>query len=479
MKDLNRNNYKEEVLPVKVLQFGGGNFLRGFVDWIIDEYNEKNNADLGVLVVKPTQRGNYNDWKNQDGLFHMLTRGIRDGQLVDESRLISCVSDIIHSYGEWEMYLESAKNPCIRYIISNTTESGIRTSKEDQYSDAPPSEFPAKLCIWLHKRFQFFKGSKESACVIIPTELLEDNGVLLKNALLQYADWWDLEEDFKNWIATENIFCNTLVDRIIPGVSNDAMAEVWEELECKDTEVTQGEPYHFWAIEAPKSVREELPLDKIGLNVIYTDDLTPYREIKVRILNGAHTAMVPVSYLYGLETVKETVEHEVLGKFVHQVIYGEIIPTLDLDDATLQKFASDVLDRFKNPFIKHLLISISLNSISKVKTRLLPSILEYQNRNGNLPEGLTTSFAATIAFYKGENNGTNIPLNDDPQVLAFFKQIWADFEAGNIDLQKLISEILRNQSLWNQDLNVVPGLNTTLETKLSILLKEGVGNLLK
>lgn len=475
MQKLNRTQANiTSAFPEKILQFGGGNFLRGFVDWIVDIYNQKTGEQLGVLVIKPTQRGDYDAWREQDGLFHVLTKGIRDSKLVDEHHLVKCISNIIHPYHNWAAYLASAQNPSLRYIISNTTESGIRFSPDDQLADVPPREFPAKLTLWLYQRYRFFKGKEDAGCVLIPTELLMDNGDKLKDCILQYARHWNLETGFEKWLNEANTFCNTLVDRIIPGVGKEARAKVWEEVGFEDVMITQGEPYHLWAIEAPQSVREALPLDKIGLNIIYTDDLTPFRTSKVRLLNGAHTTMVPVGYLYGLETVQETVEHKVMGRFVRKAIFNEIIPTLDLPEMNLEQFANDVLDRFKNPFIKHRLISISLNSISKFKTRVLPSILEYEQQKGALPRCLVFSMAALVRFYKGEQDGKNIPLNDDAEAISFFQNLWDNCDGSKMAFSEMAEKVLQWEATWGQDLLKIPGMKNILAEYLIKIEKEGI-----
>ncbi len=476
---MNKLNHKaaniSKLLPEKILQFGGGNFLRGFVDWMVDIYNEKTGSELGILVVKPTERGNYQEWREQDGLFHVLTKGIKNGALVNEAHLVKCVSGIVHPYREWEAFLKTAENPGLRYIISNTTETGIRVSPDDKKSDTPPHEFPAKLTLWLYRRFRHFNGSQESGCVIIPTELLERNGELLRDCILQNSDNWGLEADFKKWIQDANIFCNTLVDRIIPGIGENAMQEAWQRLGFQDKMMTQGEPYHLWAIEAPQSVRTELPLDKAGLNIVYTDDLTPYRVSKVRILNGAHTAMVPVGYLYGIETVRETLEDEVMGRFVREVIFDEIIQTLDLPGMDVQQFASDVLDRFRNPFIKHKLLSISLNSVSKFKVRVLPSLLTYREQRGVLPKHLVLSLAALIRFYKGGE----IPLNDEPWVVDFFKKAWAECDGSAESLNTLVEQVLTWEQAWETDLSTVPDLAEMITAYLLKIEQDGMPETVK
>ena len=467
MQKLNRTTAQiSSPYPIRILQFGGGNFLRGFVDWIVEVYNKKNNSAWGVLVIKPTEKGDYDQWKEQDGLFHVLTRGIKHGQLLEEQTLVKCISQIIHPYKEWTAFLQSAENVGIKYIISNTTESGIHFSESDRFEDKPPHEFPAKLSLWLYHRFRHFRGASEAACVFIPTELINQNGSALKKTILQFASHWQLEDSFKEWIIEHNIFCNTLVDRIVPGVARESLPEVWNQIGFEDQMVTQGEPYHFWAIEAPPSVRVDFPIDKIGLNIVYTDDLSPFRTIKVRILNGAHTSMVPVGYLYGIETVRAAVCHPILGKYIQKVIFEEIIPGLDMPEAQLHQFAGEVLDRFKNPFILHQLISIALNSTSKFTTRLLPSILSFYQKRGKLPKYLVFSMAAMIHFYRGKRNGEMIPLKDDPSVIAFLQQLWAQCDGTDTGFANLAENVLKWEKNWRQDLTAIEGFQEELQRHL-------------
>lgn len=475
MKALNRTTANvRDAYPEKVLQFGGGNFLRAFADWMLDVYNEKTNAELGVLLVTPIGRDNYHKWQEQDGLYHVLTRGYQDGQIVDEAYLVKSISRILHLFHRWEDFMKSAENPDMELIISNTTEAGIRFSPDDQKTDTPPTEFPAKLTLWLYRRFQHFQGSPEAGCILLPVELILKNGEKLRQCILQNIDNWGLEAEFKQWILESNTFCNTLVDRIVPGISRDILPEEMEKIGYEDTMMTQGEAFHFWVIEGPDSVQQKLPLDRAGLEVIFTNDLTPYRTRKVRILNGAHTSMVPVGYLYGIETVRETVEHEVMGPFVHQAIFDEIIPTLDLPDKELQQFARDVLDRFRNPFIKHQLISIALNSISKFETRVLPSLLDYQKRKGKLPPRLVFSLAALIRFYKGTFDGKTIPLKDDNNALSFLQGLWRECDGTEKAIATLAEKVLKWEYAWKRDLSEVPGLQELLTNHLSNIERMGI-----
>jgi tagaturonate reductase len=480
MQDLNRQTTGHiKVLPERILQFGGGNFLRGFVDWIIDVYNTKTGSELGILVIKPTAGGDYKDWRDQDGLYHVLTKGIRSGEVVSEQQLVSCISRIIHPYDTFDLFISSAEQKDIRYIVSNTTESGLRVSPDDQITDQPPTEFPAKLTVWLYHRFRFFKGADTAGCVILPTELLTDNGTLLKECILANASNWGLESAFINWVESSNTFCNTLVDRIVPGVSRDDQDAVWKELGFRDTMVTQGEPYHLWVIEAPAEVRMELPLDKIGLNILYTEDLTPYRTQKVRILNGAHILMVPVGLLCGMQYVRESMEDPLLGGFVRGVIYDEIIPTLEMPVADLEQYAKDVLDRFANPFIEHQLMSIALNAVSKFKARILPSLLTFQKRTDSLPERIILALAALIRFYKGEWNNTPIALNDEPWVIAFFREQWSACDGSAEAIGELVRVVLSLEKAWGTDLMQVPGLHASTAAHLIRIEQQQLPELIK
>ncbi|MEZ4939232.1 MAG: tagaturonate reductase [Saprospiraceae bacterium] len=463
MQLLNRQNANiPAAYPERILQFGGGNFLRGFADWMVDVLNNKTGAQLGIVVVKPTERGDYDEWRHQDGLFHVRTKGVRNGALVSETHLVKSISRIIHPYREWDTFLQSAENPELRFVISNTTETGLRVHPEDRRDDSPPGEFPAKLTLWLYRRFTHFKGDPGAGCVHIPCELLVRNGELLRDCILENAANWQLGADFETWISQHNIFCNTLVDRIIPGVPDESLEATWQELGFRDTMVTEAEPYHLWAIEAPESVRQALPFDKAGLQVVYTDDLEPFRIRKVRILNGAHTCMMPLGYLYGIETVREAVEHPLLGKYIRQLITEEILPTLGLPEDASVQFAADVLDRFRNPFLHHQLISIALNSVSKFKARLVPTLLGYVERYNTLPERVVLALAALVRFYKGDWNGVKIPLNDEALVQAFFEKIWAEFQQADPQYSALAGKVLRHAEFWGQDLSLVPGLTARL-----------------
>lgn len=466
-------------LPLKVLQFGGGNFLRAFVDWMVQVLNTETDFNGGVAVIKPTERGDYSDLKSQDGLFHVLLDGIRDGAMVSEKCLVTSVQKIIHAYTEWDAYLALAKNPGIRFVVSNTTEAGIRFNSEDAFEDAPPKEFPAKLTLWLYQRFEYFQGDYSKGCVLLPCELIENNGKALQEVVLKYIDHWNLNDDFKNWVASANHFCSTLVDRIVSGYPVDRAAMVQKELDYEDKLLVAGEWYHSWVIEAPEIVSEELPFAKTNLNVTFVNDLAPFREMKVRILNGAHTSMVPVGYLGGMRLVSETIEDEAVGGFIQDLLMEEVLPTLDFPQQVKQKFVNDVLDRFRNPSIKHRLISISLNSSSKFVTRLLPTMKDYYTSKGILPKRIVFSLACLIRFYKGEFNTEEIPLKDDIRVLGFFQDEWKKFDDNKFNINNLTNSVLSNTLIWGEDLTKFEWLQELVNKYLMEIESEGILEALK
>jgi len=427
-----------------------------------------------VVVIKPTERGDYEALKLQDGLFTVVLDGIKNGALVAEKTLVQCVQDIVNPYTDWATYLELAKNPEIRFIVSNTTEAGIKFNPLDTFGDNPPIEFPAKLTIWLYHRFQYFGHDMSKGCIILPCELIQDNGTTLKSAILEYAEHWNLERDFVNWIYTSNHFCNTLVDRIVSGYPKDRKAEIQSELGYEDTLLVAGEYYHSWVIEGPEILQEEIPFKKTDLNVQFVDDLEPYREMKVRILNGAHTSMVPVGYLRGLRLVNEVMDDAVVSDFVESLLTDEATKTLDFPDTVLNKFVQDVLDRFRNPLLKHQLISISLNSTAKFVSRLLPTFKEYYVSTGKLPSRIVFGLSALIRFYKGEFNGEKIELKDDVKVLDFFKSNWEKYESKELKLNMLIEIILSNSLIWGKDLTRFEGLVETVSQNVLSIENMGV-----
>ena len=408
------------MMKEKILQFGEGGFLRGFADWMLQTVNEKTDFEGKVVVVQPIEKGMCDILSAQNCEYTHICRGLEGV----ETKKRDVISRCVKPYDDFEEYLKLAENPDFRFIISNTTEAGICFDENDKITDRPAKTFPAKLTQLLKKRFDL------GLCgfVFLPCELIDKNGANLKKCILQYADLWDLGADFKAWIENENIFCNTLVDRINTGYPKD------ENLGIDDKMLNTSEYFHLWVIEGYNGLFSELPFDKCGLNVILTDNLEMYRTRKVRILNGAHTSLVPYALLCGFDTVKSCIDDEKMLAHIKACVYDEIIPTLDLPKEELKQYADDVLKRFANPYIKHYLSSIALNSVSKFKVRVLPSITEYIKRYNKMPKTLIFSFAKLIDFYRTDMT------NDDKEVCEFMKTA-------------SVKDILANKKLWDEDLS--------------------------
>ncbi|NOW03382.1 tagaturonate reductase [Clostridium beijerinckii] len=477
---LNKKLYKEfKTYPEKVLQFGEGNFLRAFVDWQIDKMNEEAGFNGSVVVVQPQEGGLVNMLNEQDGLFTLYLQGVQGKRAIKTHKIINSISRGINPYTDYNEYLKVAENPELRFIVSNTTEAGIAFDENDKLNEGCQKSFPGKLTAFLFRRFMVFNGDNSKGFIIIPCELIDRNGEKLKEIVLRYAEIWNLGQDFVNWINDANTFCCSLVDRIVPGYPRDTIDEVREELGYDDNLVDVGEIFHLWVIEGPQSIKDELPIEKAGLNVKVVDDMTPYRTRKVRILNGPHTAMVPVAYLYGLETVGEAVDHEVIGRYVHDVIYDEIIETLDLPHEELVEFADAIIERFQNPYVKHYLMSIALNSLSKYKTRDLPSLTEYLKRKGALPKKLVFSLASLIEFYKGKRGDEDIQLTDDEDILELFKKLWEKYDGTKEGLNKIVTSVLAYEKNWGSNLNEIPNLTDEVSRYLEIIEKVGMKEAIK
>ncbi|MEM6320437.1 MAG: tagaturonate reductase [Bacteroidota bacterium] len=452
---LNRTTAKvPQQLSAKILQFGGGNFLRAFVDFLIDQLNELTDFEGGIICVKPTPSGDYQALRTQDGLFHVLTRGINQGVVVEETHLVKSVQQVVHPYRMWSDYLATAHEPDLQFVVSNTTEAGIVFDKEPLMPNQSPIAFPAKLTAWLLERWTYFDGDIDKGCIFLPCELIAENGQQLKHCILQYAEYWRLPAAFVDWLVAHNTFCNTLVDRIVPGFPTTSQADIFQKIGYTDELLVTAEPYLLWAIEMPENVDLQalLPFHETPFNVVFTKDLQPFREQKVRILNGAHIAMVPVGYLRGIATVGEVMQDDYTSRFVETLIREEVIPTLDYPTEQLEQYTQATLDRFRNPFIQHFLLDISLNAIPKFKTRLLPSLLVYQNQKQQLPTRIVESWAALIVFYRGMRGSESIPLKATPAIKDFFQQAWTDW-AANRDTNKLVKLVLSTTDFWQQDLS--------------------------
>ena len=486
--------HRKKSLPEKILQFGEGNFLRGFVDWMVDTMNEQGLFNGSVVVVQPIEEGLVKVLNSQDGLYTLYLRGMQDGRIVEQKGIISSISRGINLYTDFESYMKMADSEDLRFVISNTTEAGIAYSSHDKPTDTPPVSYPGKLAVLLYRRFKTFHGDPVKGLVIVPCELIDRNGDKLKETVLRLSKEWSYEQEFTHWLETSNYFLNSLVDRIVTGYPKDEAQKLTEELGYNDKLLDTGEIFHVWVIEGDKRFAEELPFTKAGLNVIWTDDMTPYRTRKVRILNGAHTMTVLAAYLYGLDTVKECMDDGLIKAFMEKGLYEEIIPTLDLPENELLEFAKAVSERFANPFIKHYLLSISLNSTSKFKTRVLPSITEYVERKSKIPQLLTFSLAALIAFYRGTEFGGNslkgsraagaeggnqYDINDDKNVLQLFQKLWKSYESGTMKIDELALTVLSRADMWGLDLNTIPGFTSAVAGYLQKIIEEGVAASLK
>jgi tagaturonate reductase len=466
---LNRENVNETaLLPIKIVQFGEGNFLRAFVDYAFQRLNNEVGFNAGIAVVQPLKDGMVNMLNDQDGLYTLFMNGIKKGEKIQDIQLISNIVKAINPYSDFADYLALAKESALQFIVSNTTEAGIEFLDTDTPDMQPPVAFPAKLTLLLHERFKHFNGDASKAVTIIPCELIDYNSETLKKCILQYCDLWNLDTAFKKWVSDDCTYHSTLVDRIVPGYPRAEIEEYNSKLEYQDNLIVAAEPFFLWAIEGGNELKAKLPFDKIDLNVKIVNDIRPFKMIKVRILNGAHTAMVPVSLLFGNKLVMETVNGDFTGPFVDQVI-SEISETLPMDKNEITAYAEEVMDRFRNPFIKHALADIALNSISKFKVRVLPSLLGYYKTTKKLPTSLTFSLACLIQFYKGTWNNEALPVKDTPELVEAFKKAW---ELGNLEL--VVTAVLANTDFWDEDLNKVAGLSQALVRALNEIEVNGI-----
>lgn len=429
----------------RVIQFGEGGFLRGFVDYFFQKLNDKGLFEGSAVVVQPIKTGMCDMLTAQNCEYNLFLRGVDNGKVVDEHTYIDVISRCINPYKDYEEYLSLAKNPDFRFIVSNTTEAGIVYEDDNKLSDAPANSFPAKLTALLYERFK----AGLPGFIILSCELIDHNGEELLKCCKKYALKWELGEDFGLWLERENSFCSTLVDRIVTGFPRDEHKALEERIGQSDNMMDTAEIFHLWVIQG--NHEDELPLQKAGFNVVWTDNVDPYKKRKVRILNGAHTSMVLAARLYGLETVGECMKDEKVSSLLRKSVFEEIIPTIG-DTEDNRKFGEAVFERFANPFIKHQLLSIALNSVSKFRARVLPTILEYKAKNGQYPKILSFSFAALIAFYKTDE------ANDSKEVVKFMKNA-------------SVADILKREDYWGEDLSDMYDIVNNWYEKIE---KEGV-----
>ena len=482
LKALNARTAPKSHAPERIIQFGEGNFLRCFVDWIIYKMNRKTDFNSSVVVVQPIERGMV-DWLNeQDCLYHVNLQGRLDGKPVNKLTRIDCISRALNPYTQNHAFMALADQPDIRFVISNTTEAGIAFDPSCKLSDAPASSYPGKLTQLLYRRFQTFKGDKTKGLIIMPCELIFLNGHHLKECIYQYIELWKDDfgkdyEKFKNWFTKYCYVCATLVDRIVPGFPRHEIDKIQKKICYADNLVVQGEAFHLWVIEKPENMsiaqlRKEFPAEKAGLHVLIAPREKPYHERKVTLLNGPHTVLSPVTYLSGVNIVRDACNHPVLSKYIHKVQFEELMETLNLPMDELRKFASDVLERFNNPFVDHQVTSIMLNSFPKYETRDLPGVKIYLQRKGELPQGLVFGLAAIITYYKGGKraDGAEIKPNDDQKIMDKLTELWA---TG--DTQKVAEGVLGFDYVWHEDLNkTVPGLTALVKKDLDLIQEKGM-----
>lgn len=462
LKKTGYDGYILEKAPEKVMQFGEGNFLRAFVDNFIDIANEKAGFNGKAVLVQPIAQGLTDLINRQEGLYTLYLRGSENGKKIDRKRVISAVSRCINPYGDWESVLALARSADLEIIVSNTTEAGIVHDTESAFDQEPPVSFPAKLTRVLYERYK----AGQKGIVMLSCELIDNNGKELLKCVNQYIDDWKLDVDFRRWVNEENIFCSTLVDRIVPGRIRDPKeaAALAEANGYEDPLTDVGEVFGIWVIEGPEGLEDRLPFKKAGVPVIVVPDVTPYKKRKVRILNGAHTGFVLGAYLAGYDIVRDCMHDDVIRGYMNRMLYEEVIPTLPLDKKDLEEFARAVQDRFNNPFVNHELMSISLNSTSKWRARNMPTFLDYVQEKGALPPCLTTSFAAYIAFYSSDireltdsglicrrPKGNEYTVSDDRWVLEFY------LAHRNDSPEDLVHAVMTNTEMWGRDLTEVPG----------------------
>ena len=471
--------------PIRAIQFGEGNFLRTFMDWMLDELNRKGLWNGKVIVVQPIEEGRIAEINEQDGLYTAVLRGIEQGEIVDKRHLITAIQRGINPYQDWWAVLECARNPDLQFLFSNTTEMGIAYQQESFRTDQCPRSFPGKVTAFLHERYQYFQGDVSKGVIVIPCELIEQNGDILRSIIIQLSEEWGFEDDFRVWIEHGCYFVNTLVDRIVPGYPHDDAPTLFQELGYQDTLLTMGEVFYLWVIEGPQHLAEEIPFYEAGLNVIWTNDLSAYRNRKIRVLNGSHTASVLAAYIAGLNTVREMMEEELFSKYLRAVIFEEILPVLPIDEREKKPYAESVLERFRNPFIHHELLTISVHSIQKWKVRILPSILEYIRIKQRIPPLLSSSLAVLLFFYRsarttkdgslGQRGGEEYPIQDEMDSIQFINTQWETYKKDN-DVSTLVKNIISNEELWGQDLTLIDGLYDAVSRSLEDIIKKGMRN---
>ena len=458
-------------LPEKVLQFGTGAFLRGFSDYFVDQANRKGAFNGRIVVVGSTGSGRAALFNAQDGLYTVCIQGIEDGETIDHCTVAASVSRAISSADDWTSILNLARSPDLEFVFSNTTEEGIRFDADDRLDLDPPRSFPGKLASVMYERAETFGYDSERGLTILCCELIEDNAHKLRSIVLELADRWNLGNAFVNWLHEHNRFCNTLVDRIVTGRPDAvSMRKIEQRLGYSDDLFIQAEPYHLWAVEGDTTLRDRLAFADGEDGILISPDIGPYLTRKVRILNGAHTIMVPLSYLCGNDTVAESMEDSLTSMFIRHVMLQEIVPSLDISREDAERFAHQVLDRFKNPFVHHELTSIALHQTTKVDVRIVPSLHDYYSRTGHLPQGIVLGFAAYLLFVTGEGRAADLELPFDERVgeVRAYQQ-----KSGLDDMDGFVRAVCADHELWHPPLDALPGFSESVASRVMEMRRDG------
>lgn len=465
-------------LPEKVLQFGTGVLLRGLPDYFIDKANRKGLFNGRVVIVKSTDGGESAAFDKQDSLYTLCVRGLENGKKVEENIVNASISRVLSAKSNWSEVLKCAHNPAMQVIISNTTEVGIQLVKED-ISVHPPVSFPGKLLAFLLERYKAFDGSSQSGMVIVPTELIPDNGKKLESIVLELAHLNGLDDAFINWLENSNHFCSSLVDRIVPGKPDSIVKQQLEkQFGYTDDLLSMSEVYRLWAIEGDDHIKSVLSFEQADEGVVIAPDINQFRELKLRMLNGTHTLSCGLAYLAGFDTVKQAMDDLNMSGYIQNLMLEEIANGIpySIKKDTIQDFGKKVLDRFRNPFVEHHWINITMQYSSKMKMRNVPVIAKYFEAESQVPQLVSLGFAAYLLFTKpvkkkenkfyGEWQGKEYIINDDHA--AYFFEKWSKLAPQN-----LVSEVLSDAAFWGEDLGALPGFTAAVTEKLNLIIEQG------
>jgi tagaturonate reductase len=464
-------------LPEKVVQFGTGAFLRGFVEYFVDRANRRGTFAGSIVAVSSTGSTRDARLNEQDGLYTLAIQGIDGAQATEHRTIIGALSRALSARDDWDAVLALARNPAIDLVVSNTTEVGIVLDESDSFDANPPQSFPGKLTRFLFERARTFDYAQHRGVVVLPCELIEDNGDVLRRIIDQLVRRWRLGTRFERWLDESVVFCNTLVDRIVPGAMDASDAQrVERQLGYHDDLLIASETYALFAIQGDDALRARLGFAADEARIVVTRDIRPYRERKVRLLNGAHTASVSAALLAGIETVRDAVSDERVGRLIRRMVFDEIIPSVDLPDA--DAFANEVLERFANPYIRHALIDITLYGTTKMRVRVVPSILGYAARTGRTPTSLAFGFAAYLAFMRGAihaaRTDAGLAMPDDSEgarIRALWEHVTLSSDESVADFTRAICA---DRALWGAELADVPGFTDAVNDHLIRILRQGV-----